>query len=210
MICISIAEKSAEACIKALEGVELAEIRLDAMDADAKDIERIFSMPAKLIATCRAGECSDEKRHMALLKAIESGASFVDIELEAEEEYRKVLLDNAKNKGCKVIISHHDFEGTPGKDELEKIVKNCFESGADIAKIACKVNSEKDNARLLGLLGSDKQIVVIGMGEKGRITRLAAPLLGSPFTFAALGKGKETAEGQMTADEMKRIYGMLK
>jgi len=209
MICISIAEKTAEECIKALEGVELAEIRLDAMDIDASDIEKIFSMPAKLIATYRPGKCNDEKRHMALLKAIDSGASFVDIELEAGEDYRKVLVKHAKSKGCKVIISHHDFKGTPCRAELEKIVNNCFESGADIAKIACKVDSDADNARLLGLLDSGKQIIVIGMGEKGRITRLAAPLLGSPFTFAAPERGKETAEGQMTADEMKKVYGVL-
>ena len=98
---------------------------------------------------------------------------------------------------------------------IDEIIDNiqaekCFEAGADIAKIACKVKSNGDNARLLSLLDSKKEIIVIGMGRKGRITRITAPLLGSPITFAALEKGKETAEGQMTLDKMKELYEMVK
>jgi 3-dehydroquinate dehydratase-1 len=43
------------------------------------------------------------------------------------------------------------------------------------------------------------------MGEKGKLTRLAAPLLGSVFTYASLGEGKETAEGQWEAASLRRI-----
>ena len=48
------------------------------------------------------------------------------------------------------------------------------------------------------------------MGSKGRITRIAAPLLGSPFTFASISKGKETAEGQIEKDTLERIVRLLK
>jgi len=90
-----------------------------------------------------------------------------------------------------------------------QIVALCFESGGDIAKIACKVNSERDNARLLGLLDSGRDVIVIGMGEKGRITRIVAPLLGSPFTYAAPARGRETADGQPDRETMERYLRML-
>ena len=67
------------------------------------------------------------------------------------------------------------------------------------------VHSSRDNARLLGLLDDSKKIVVIGMGDKGRITRIAAPLLGSPFTFASLSKGKETAPGQIDKEKLEAL-----
>ena len=47
------------------------------------------------------------------------------------------------------------------------------------------------------------------MGNKGRITRVAAPLLGSPFTFASLSKGKETAEGQIEKDTLEQMMRLL-
>ena len=93
---------------------------------------------------------------------------------------------------------------------LLEIINRCFNSGADIAKIVCKVNSSKDNARLLGLLDSEKKLAVIGMGEKGKITRCLSPLLRGVFTFASISKGKETAQGQIAFSEMNEIQKVFK
>jgi 3-dehydroquinate dehydratase-1 len=71
------------------------------------------------------------------------------------------------------------------------------------------VHSARDNARLLGLLDSHSKIVVVGMGEKGRITRITAPLLGSPFAFASLSKGKETATGQIDKKTLETLLHNL-
>jgi 3-dehydroquinate dehydratase-1 len=47
------------------------------------------------------------------------------------------------------------------------------------------------------------------MGGAGRPVRVLAPLLGSPFTYSASRKGKETAEGQLDAATMQRILAQL-
>ncbi len=112
-------------------------------------------------------------------------------------------LEHVKPAGSSLFM----LEGTEGR--MLQIVALCFESGGDIAKIACKVNSERDNARLLGLLDSGRDVIVIGMGEKGRITRIVAPLLGSPFTYAAPARGRETADGQPDRETMERYLRML-
>lgn len=209
MICVSIAEPDVEKCVGALAGLELAEIRLDKIAINETKIKQIFSQPLKLIATCRPETGDEKKRKQILFSAIEAGAAFVDIEVEASDEYKKAIVAKAKPKGCQVIVSFHDYKKTPSKAELDQIVEWCFQSGADMAKIACEVHSERDSARLLGLLDQDKKIIVVGMGARGRITRIIAPLLGSPFTFASLEKGKETADGQLTKTELEQAMQQL-
>jgi 3-dehydroquinate dehydratase I len=212
MICVSLAEESAAACLGALKALDCAEIRIDRTRLTLDDIRTLFSLPKVLIATCRPGPYVDKDRKRFLMEAIESGAAFVDVEVESEESYREEIIAKASACGSRVIVSFHDQVKTPERHVLERIVESCFRAGADIAKIACMVHSSRDNARLLGLLDDSRKIVVIGMGEKGKITRVVAPLLGSPFTFASLSKEKETAAGQIdkkTLEEQLRRYKRL-
>ncbi len=221
MICVSVAEPTTEECIKILEGLEFAEVRLDSLKASIEEVRTIFSRPARLIATFMPGNprgksihtaVDNETRKRFLIAAIEAGAEYVDIEHDSDYSYREELIGRARSNRCQIIISFHDFSGTPDEDELEKIRMDCFNKGADVAKIACKANTQRDNLNLLGLLNNQDhkgKTIVIGMGKKGRITRVAAPLLGSPFTFASLSKGRETAEGQIEKDVLHRMLRIL-
>jgi 3-dehydroquinate dehydratase len=47
------------------------------------------------------------------------------------------------------------------------------------------------------------------MGEKGRISRVMAPLLGSYLSYASLDTGAESAPGQLTIAEMRQIQEIL-
>ena len=136
----------------------------------------------------------------------EAGADYIDIELESEPGFAKPLVQLARKHKCKVIVSHHDEKKTPETKTLWKLVNNCFQKGAHIAKIACMVKTPMDNLKLLRLLEGDKKVVVVGMGKEGVITRITAPTLGAPFTYASWEKGRETAPGQLTYKEMVAIY----
>lgn len=216
MICLCIGKPSVGLCQELLPGVELAEIRLDGADLSADEIRRIFTLHTNLIATYRPspGTVSAGKRKMALLTAIEAGAAYVDIEIEAGAAYKKEIMQTARQRECRVILSYHNYENTPSKKQLEMIIEQCFSEGADIAKIACQVHSEADSARILSLYDYPGQlhqgkIAAFGMGEKGKITRLAASFLGSPFTYASLSRGNETAPGQLDKDTLERILGWI-
>ncbi len=206
MIFVSIAEGSASSCLAALRDIDCAEIRIDRMQLSLDEIRTIFSQPKTLIATCRPGSRLDKDRKKLLITAIEAGAAYVDVEVESEKTYREEIIARAKSCACRTIVSFHDQAGTPERHVLEKIVNTCFEAGADIVKIACTVRSREEAARLLGLLDDSRKIVVIGMGEKGKITRIAAPFLGSPFTFASLGPGRETADGQIDSQALGELF----
>jgi 3-dehydroquinate dehydratase I len=210
MICVSIGEGSVEDCLAVLEGCSFAEIRMDRMGFTEEDTARVFSSDKSLIATCRPGTMSDSQRAAMLLAAVEAGASYVDVELDSPEEFRREIIEKARPKGCAVIVSYHNYEKTPDRAELLGVVLACFRAGANIAKIACKVRSERDSARLLGLLDTEQDVVVIGMGEKGMITRIIAPLLGSPFAYAASARGKETAPGQIDVKTLRKYMDSLR
>ena len=205
MICVSIANCTPEACLKALVGIKAAEIRLETIiGIDEAAVKWIFGSKAKLVATCRPGKMPVEKRKKLLLAAIGAGAAFVDIEVDTPDDYKQEIVEKANVKGCEVIVSFHDYEKTPVREELEQIIGWCFNSGADVAKIACKVNKKEDAARLLGLLDNERELIVIGMGDEGKIVRIVAPLLGSKIAYVSMCKGKESARGQMTTEEMEK------
>ncbi|MFH0816819.1 MAG: type I 3-dehydroquinate dehydratase [Methanobacteriota archaeon] len=209
MICISIATPTVEECLKALEGLDFAEIRLDAMQIEPGQVGEVFSKPLNLIATCRPGKQTDSTRKSLLLEAIEAGAAYVDVEVDADRAYKADIFSAARKSGCEVIVSFHDFNRTPGEEELSSIMRRCHDMEPDLVKIACKVNGERDGARLLGLLDSTAKLIVVGIGPLGRMVRIAAPLLGSPFTYASLDDGKETADGQMNGADMRRVYAAM-
>ncbi len=210
MICVSLAEKTLQENLAALQGIESAEIRLDQMEIDSEGIRSLFSQSGRLIATFRPGGADETFRKSALLTAISAGAYMVDVEVDASISYKKEILSRAKEKGCRVMISYHNFIKTPDRAELEHIVNWCFESGGEVAKIACAVKDLRESARLLGLLDDPRSLVVVGMGDAGWITRIAAPWLGSLFTYASLSSGKETAPGQREANVLKALFAEMK
>ncbi len=209
MICVTLAETTVESCRSLLKDLSFAEIRLDAMKVSADDVRALFSGHDNLIATCRPGVGNDDERRGLLLAAVEAGASFVDVEMESALSLRDEIIEKARSKGCKVIVSYHNYEETPEREELLHIASRCFDAGADIAKISCMAKSARDSARLLGLLDSPKPTVVIGMGKEGSVTRVLAPLLGSPFTYAAYAPGKEVVEGQLDRHTVKKCIEHL-
>lgn len=211
MICVSLAEADYNSLVKALERVEFAEIRIDLIGSISnEEIRKIFSMNKKMIATCRPQKFTEIERRNLLTSAIKSGANYVDIEIESPEQYRKDIISVARDYKCKVIISYHNYYSTPNAGELFGIISQCFDFGADIAKIVCKANKQSEFARLLSLYETDKKIISFGMGEEAKFTRIVAPFLGAPFTYASFGKGKETSEGQIDYINLQKAIEILK
>ena len=210
MQCVSLAERSVKAVIRALRGRSFAEVRLDAVeDLSAAGIRSIFAGPGRRIAAFRPGRADASTRFRFLRLAVQAGAAYVDIEIESLGKEARALIRAAQKRGCRVIISHHDTRRTPPRAALLRIRNRAFAAGADVFKIACRSRGPRDNARLLGLLEDPRPTIAIGMGAEGVITRLVGPRLGAPFTFSASGRGRETAPGQLPASALSRIWRAL-
>lgn len=209
MICVSLSDTSPALCLKAMEHLELAEIRLDLTDFDDDSIRVVFGSTTKTVATCRPGKITETERLRRLLLAIEAGASYVDVETESSQDFIDQIVTQARQEGADVIVSYHNFEGTPSANELEAIVGQCFRQGADVAKLAVMSHNRADVARILSLYGEDKRLVAFGMGDAGKISRALAPLLGAEFTFAAPDDGAITAPGQVACSVLKEQIAFL-
>ncbi len=209
MICISLADISFDECLEAVRKFEFAELRLDLLNLSDEQIQELFTANKNMIATCRPGSLDEEERKARLVNAIGAGATYVDVEVDSGDAFKTEVIKAARTKDCKIIVSYNDFEKTPQRAELEHILDWCKESKPDIIKIACMVNEERDNARLLGLLDHERTMIVVGTGEKGKITRIVAPLLGSFCTFASYASGKATGPGQLSVEEMRALINKM-
>ena len=221
---------------------EMAEIRLDRCDLSAKDIQELFTSDVPLVATCRISEVAasepslqglpEQSREIKamqmaekrLLRAIEAGARYVDVEIEAQKQMSKRVRSAAHESGTVFIRSYHDFEGTDSFEALKAMVEKCVYHGADMVKIVTTARSQADVDKVMGLYGwcreekasgnerigalADGGLIAFCMGEVGRGSRLDALRMGAPYTYAALSQEESAAPGQWTASEMsKAVYG---
>ncbi|MFA6106532.1 MAG: type I 3-dehydroquinate dehydratase [Patescibacteria group bacterium] len=196
---------------KAQKQTDWVELRADYIkNFNVHDIAKIKAAVSKhAIFTCRKpGEGgnfrSSEKERLAILNAaLKSGFDFVDIELSA---ISKVKIPAAPISS-KIICSFHDFNKTSSLSQLKKIAEKMEKTKAQVIKIVTMVKTESDNQKLFELLAGKKsgmEMIVLGMGEKGKITRLLSPLRGGYLTFASASVA--TAPGQISVKELKSIY----
>ncbi len=208
-ICVSIGNVPVDTISVILDQVDMAEIRIDMAGLDTRELQTVFSSHKNLIATCREGEFDNEERARLLESAIKYGAAWVDIEADSDPLWRDRMVKTVKAAKCSLILSRHFYTHTPSPAELRKFVDEMFEMEADVVKIASQVNNTAEAAALLGLYADYKNIVSIGMGPVGVITRLAAPLLGAPFTFASFGDSPLTAAGQIEYKEVAELIDRI-
>ena len=230
MICTTIQNKTAEQILEALEHCEMAEIRLDRCELSARDAENVFTSDVPLVATCRISEVAqnepalqdltDSAREIKamqiaekrLVRAIEAGARYVDVEIEAQKQMSKRVRSSAHENGTIFIRSYHDFEGTDSFESLKAMVEKCRYHGADIVKLVTTAHSSEDVAKVMALYdwarGENIELIAFCMGEAGKESRLECLKHGAPYTYAALTAEEAAAPGQWPADEMRKaVYG---
>jgi len=193
-------------------GADLLELRIDLLDTDAyQSLQGLKRLGLPIIITNRMRQeggawLQGEDERIRTLVSLLPFADAVDIELCAEK--RDTVVEKARRSGKTVIISMHDFQSTPGYDVMMEIVRESFDAGADIAKLAVMPASFEEVIRLFEVtLHAPGAVCTIGMGEKGRHSRVIAPIYGSVMTYGYVGDA--IAPGQLRVDELKTILRML-
>jgi len=209
MICASIANINYSELEKIISDFEMIELRLDWLNFDEQDYQKIYRLGKPVIATYRYGETEDSIREEALQKAIVLGANYVDIEIDADAKFIDKMMRFAQQNNCKTILSYHNFESTPSLEELNLLIEKSKQLQADYIKIACMANQQKDVARILSLYENHSNLIAFNMGAIGKISRLASLSLGAEFTYAALSKDNSTANGQLTYSELEMLTQKL-
>ncbi len=143
------------------------------------------------------------------MSALELGVAIVDVEL-STENLSEVVTRIKKRAEC--LISHHDMEKTPSLGKMKEMVQKQLAAGADIAKVVTTARKFEDSVSTLRLIQEfpRARIVSFAMEPLGLVSRLLCPLVGGDFIYASMAPGREAASGQITADALRQIYGMVK
>ncbi len=137
----------------------------------------------------------------------------VDMELSSSPDEVKQVIALAREYGARVILSFHDFAGTPGNHVLLAKVAAMIESGADIAKIACMPRDPGDVLRLLEVTLQarrtfpDVALCTMSMGGIGCVSRVAGFQFGSDMAFAV--GDRVSAPGQIPIAEARSMTAAL-
>ena len=135
--------------------------------------------------------------------AVEAGAVAVDLEIESAENATD-KLETLRN-GCKLVISYHNFEGTPS---IEPVFKRMAKIPAYAYKIVTTAKKPSDAQKMLALAKAHprEKLIVLAMGEPGFSTRVLAPSFGGLYTYAAPNAAEGTASGQVSARMLRHLY----
>jgi 3-dehydroquinate dehydratase I len=226
LVCTTILAKSKKEFLKtaisAARLCDIAELRVDYLkEPNTQLIDEIISeSPLPLIVTNRSYRDgglfskSEESLRVSLIEAsLDCSPAFVDIELGLPDEERSKLIRQARRNNVGVICSYHDFVSTPSVTRIVSLGKQISETGADITKLAFMSSDSKDASRILeaaNMMSKEENLFALfGMGESGRITRLAGLLFGSCLVYCSLGRADKKL-GQIGVGYTKEYVGSLK
>ena len=186
----------------AADGADLVELRLDGV-ADPDVDGALAGRSGPVVVTCRPVreggrfDGSEEERRRMLLRALDLGADWVDLEWGAG--FDEVI---AARGGRNIVLSMHDFEATPV--DLEPRYRAMRATGAEVVKIAAYSRSAADVVRLhrLGRAARGEPAVLVGMGQIGVPTRLLPVRFSSAWTYA----GDGVAPGQVPLADLIGLY----
>ncbi|MDB5318790.1 MAG: aroD aroE [Phycisphaerales bacterium] len=208
----SIEQARRDAAVAAEAGAEIVEFRIDRL-TDANQIPALLDgLGVSAIVTCRPGregglcDLADGERLILLARAAEHGAAYIDLELDRTLEQAQPYVEQIpRERRPGLIASSHDFSGRP--DRLYNILAEMNASVAEVNKIVWTARTIRDNIEAFEILTTrQKPTIALCMGEAGIISRILAKKFGAFLTFASLASGAETAPGQVTIDDLKRLY----
>src|SRR5262249_6434094 len=138
---------------------------------------------------------SETERLELLVRALDLGVEWVDVEWAAWPEARAALDPS------RTIVSRHDFDGVPPPADVERFFREARDSGAALGKLAVTPRTLRELADfLVAFHRSGAPGIALGMGRFGLASRVLAARAGSAFVYGALDAAG-TAPGQPTVRE---------
>lgn len=215
MLCVVIKGPSYEEAhcqiAKALDFADSVELRLDCFsELDSLALNKLrshFSIP--MIFTLRSSIQGGvyAKSEECRLSDIERLAAIKPDYFDLENHIPAPFIEGFASKypAVKIILSTHHFSETP--NNLEELYRELRKIPAFLYKIAVMANSSLDAIRFLcWAKQANGKLIAVSMGPFGQISRILAPVIGSPLTYASLDDDLQTAPGQLTAEILLHRY----
>ncbi|HEX5491750.1 MAG TPA: type I 3-dehydroquinate dehydratase [Candidatus Udaeobacter sp.] len=188
------------------------ELRLDRLAAVADTVEELLpKLRAPLIITARhpreggSGNLGLRQRRDLLARFL-SHASYIDVELRSAHTLRS-FAGLAENKNIGRIVSFHNFQSTPSSWILAAKAREAKSYGADIFKVATRMDTPIELGRLLAFITHNRlnlALAVMGIGKLGAISRVVLARAGSVLVYASVGAMTDI-EGQLSLEQLRAL-----
>jgi len=210
-----LAEARRDIALAAEGGADFVELRIDRFTNHDAVVELLRQSPLPRIVTCRPkweggySELPESERLSVLANAAQSGATYIDVELETYRRHQVIAEMTHKTPRERrpglIVSSHHFLRTRP--PNLLALFEELSNSEGDINKIVWNPLTIRDNLEAFELLQHrGKPTIALCMGEAGILSRILAKKFGAFLTFASLTSAGATAPGQVTIADMKRLY----
>lgn len=232
-ICVPLVAKTKEEFLKSAEALceinlDLVEIRIDHFN-DVENLENVKDLIKSLRETLKdipllftfrslkeggEKEVSVEYYKTLNIEIAKTGlVDLIDVELFTGDETVTEIVEKVHSAGVKIVMSNHDFNKTPEREEIVRRLCKMQELNADLPKIAVMPKSAGDVLKLLCATNdmvtkyAETPIITMSMGGLGVISRIAGETFGSALTFGAAGKA--SAPGQVDVENLTSILNVL-
>lgn len=150
---------------------------------------------------------SDEE-YVSLIKEVNAiyKPDYIDYEYYSYKAIRDEMYEFPN-----LVLSYHNFQETP--ENLMEIFSELTALAPRVVKIAVMPKNEQDVLDLMNYtrgfktLNPEQLYVTMSMSKLGQISRIAADLIGSAWTFAS--DEQVSAPGQMSLFDMRKIKEIL-
>ena len=208
-ICISVCAKTSqelfEKIVRAEDLADVIEVRFDCLeDEDLLDIAKKLAATVKpFLFTLRSEEQGGRRE-----TTIEQRKEFwSQVPANKWADLEPDIIEDFDGRGFEALIcSYHASSNTAAN--IRQIFALLADTRAAIIKIAVPTEAAVDAIPVWSLLKNTngKAMVPVAMGEAGKWTRILGPAHGAFMTYASPDSGSETAAGQISADDMVRVY----
>lgn len=189
---------------------DLLELRLDHFSKrDAPFLSELMSQyPIPMIFTLRSKEQgglyqgSKMDYFEEICSVAECGPAYLDVEYILPKEYVERL--SLKFPQQHFIISQHHFKKQ--QESLQMLLDGMPKVRRAFYKIAKIVDHCSETLQELISAKKIPGLIPICMGEEGQLSRILAPVIGSPISYATLNENHLSAPGQLTAKMLKDVY----
>lgn len=215
------------AAIAASTSTDLAEWRIDYLDiaTDAPALVALGTRIARvldgkpMIVTFRTQAEGGSRPirdvdYAALNAALLRGgfAQMIDVEMFRDPAVVTALVAQAHQAGVKVVMSSHDFQATPPREEIVARLLRQEALGADVLKIAVMPHDAGDVLALLDATWqvrqrSSRPLLTMSMGGTGVVSRLAGETFGQALTFGMIGT--PSAPGQVEVERLQSVLQVI-
>ena len=131
---------------------------------------------------------------------------YVDFEYFGHQAEFNQMMDYSN-----LCLSYHNFQETP--ENMMEILSELTSLAPKVVKVSVMAHNEQDVLDLMNytrgfkILNPEQEYVTISMGKVGKISRLAADLTGSSWSFASVEQ--PSAPGQVSLANMKVVREIL-